>query len=33
MANKNHLLNGNAKCVSQFSNAVGFVDAGLGDVN
>ena len=30
---KNHLLYFNAKRVPEFSNPVGFVDAGFGDIN
>jgi len=30
---ENHFLNGNAKGVAQFSNPVGFVYAGFGDIN
>ena len=33
IADKNHLINGNAKDVPKFSNPVGFINARLGDVN
>ena len=33
IADKNHLINGNAKDVPEFSNPVGFINARLGDVN
>ena len=33
IADKNHLLNGNAKGVPELSNPVGFINARLGDIN